>query len=184
MDLTGIRESSDKYCMNFDEIVGLDAVQSLERSRSQTLLKSLERQRIQLQREINQSQTVWDIQPIDFSAKLYQPGIRPTRARGSLQGNNNLQPRTRRTDNRIPVLKLPSLLKQRPVAGNSKDPFVTNNRPSSPQSSRIDLLPEGILKKDAYFTDSGVLLRRDIFRPVILFICYSLRNDMLWNFDI
>ena len=160
--------------MSFNSTVALDAVQGLEKSRSDAFLTSLARRRQRLESE--RLRTVWDIKPIDFSVKIYQPHPSQRNSRESMVRDwgvvptslNELQSHSSRLiDPTVPQLQLPTLLKER--KSDSRPKFETKHRPPSSQTSRVVFIREGKFKPERYFTDSVGVHRRDLFRKVIAF---------------
>ena len=163
--------------MRFDSMVALDAVQGLEKSRSDVSLTSMTLKKDRI--EANKVKTVWDIKPIDFSVKIYQPHPTLRNSRSAMVKGSGVAistseaTSTRLIDPAVPALHLPALLMEKEQ--DSRPSFETKHRPPSSQTSRVMFIREGKFKPEPYFTDSVGIHRRDLFRKV-KFSRFSLRN--------
>ena len=165
-----------KSCMGFDSRVMLDAIQGLEKSRSATFLTSIARRQDEMER--GKVKTVWDIKPIDFSVKLYQPRPLPrnsrecmvkdhkSRAVGLMSIIEERSERRRTIDPSVPKLRLPSLLVVKEK--DNRPIFHRKCRPPSPQTAEIQFIREGKFKPDQYVTQSVSIHKRDMFRQVVI----------------
>ncbi|XP_065053752.1 uncharacterized protein LOC135682690 [Rhopilema esculentum] len=160
--------------VSFDSRVSLDAMQGLVKSRSDLFMTAYHRRQEML--ESAKVNTVWDLKPIDFSVKMYQPNPPPRNTKESMVKNwsvlklkNNLSSKEIRKESRlvessVPLLKLPSLLVPKDI--DELPEFVAKFRPPSSQTSRRSFIREGMYAKDPYKTDSVGIHRRDIFRKL------------------
>lgn len=168
-----------KACMGFDSRVMLDAIQGLEKSRSASFLTSIVRRKDEIER--SKLKTVWDIKPIDFSVKLYQPRPLPRNSRESMIKDRKSSAviieerseRKRTIDPSVPKLHLPSLLMVKEE--DSRPIFHRKCRPPSPQTAEIHFIREGKFKPDQYVTQSVSIHKRDMFRQV--FISFSISHS-------
>lgn len=153
--------------MSFDSIVSLDAVQGLEKSRSDAFLTSMTRQKAWT--EANKIKTVWDIKPIDFSVKIYQPNPLPRNSREAMIKDwssikSEGESTGRLVNPSVPRLHLPALLLEKDTDPRPK--FEAKHRPPSSQTSRVVFIREGKFQPEPYFTDSVGIHRRDLFRKL------------------
>lgn len=157
--------------MSFHSTVSLNALQGLEDSRSEAILDSTTRRKQRI--EDAKVKTVWDIKPIDFSVKIYQPHPPPRNSRESMmnvRGDKELHTalkvgRNRLIDPSVPQLSLPTLLIEKEM--DERPNFKAKFKSPSPQASEILFIREGKFKPDRYVTDSVGYHRRDLFRKVI-----------------
>eukprot|EP00112_Aurelia_sp_Birch-Aquarium-sp1_P025586 Seg858.5 transcript_id=Seg858.5/GoldUCD/mRNA.D3Y31 product="hypothetical protein" protein_id=Seg858.5/GoldUCD/D3Y31 len=148
----------------------LDAIQGLEKSRSASFLTSIVRRKDEIER--SKLKTVWDIKPIDFSVKLYQPRPLPRNSRESMIKDRKSSAviieerseRKRTIDPSVPKLHLPSLLMVKEE--DSRPIFHRKCRPPSPQTAEIHFIREGKFKPDQYVTQSVSIHKRDMFRQL------------------
>ena len=165
---TSTEVSCTKSLLSFGSIVTLDAVQGLEKSRSDALLTSIKRRKKDT--EARKIKTVWDIKPIDFSVKIYQPHPLPRNSReATIKGwdlaKSENDSSIRLIDPTVPQLHLPALLMEK--ESDSRPTFQAKHRPPSSQTSKLMFIREGKFKPEPYFTDSVGIHRRDLFRKVI-----------------
>ena len=166
-----------KSCMRFDSKVMLDAIHGLEKSRSATFLTSIARRQDEMER--GKLKTVWDIKPIDFSVKLYQPRPLPRNSRECMVKDHKSRAvglmsmieersaeRKRTIDPSVPKLRLPSLLVVKEE--DNRPVFHRKCRPPSPQTAEIQFIREGKFKPDQYVTQSVSIHKRDMFRQVVI----------------
>ena len=163
--------------MGFDSRVMLDAIQGLEKSRSATFLTSIGRRKGEIER--GKLKTVWDIKPIDFSVKLYQPRPLPRNSRECMIKDHESTAvglmsiieersaeRKRTIDPSVPKLHLPTLLMVKEE--DDRPIFHRKYRPPSPQTAEIHFIREGKFKPDQYVTQSVSIHKRDMFRQVFI----------------
>lgn len=168
--------SCTQSLMSFGSIVTVDAVQGLEKSRSDAFLTSMKRRKKGI--EARKVKTVWDIKPIDFSVKIYQPHPLPRNSREAMiKGCNLAKPESgssiRLIDPAVPQLHLPALLMEK--ESDSRPTFEAKHRPPSSQTSKLMFIREGKFKPEPYFTDSVGIHRRDLFRKVLYYLLSFLK---------
>lgn len=171
--------------MSFGSTVALDAVQGLEKSRSGAFLESITRRKQRIEAE--KVKSVWDIKPIDFSVKIYQPRPPPRNTRQSMiKGWNGAKSTTlkfdedRLVDPSVPQLQLPTLLMEKDI--DPRPEFKAKYRPPSSQTSKMIFVRDGKFQPERYVTDSVGYYKRDLFRQVMRYFKYQyFKTNLRWG---